>query len=349
MRGEPVERIPTMPQICHDTAVRIYEEDWIAGMMRCQEQPALIHDYVIRLARQTGCDGLRLWRLGEPINAVRDGDQVFQVDPATGERIGKSDLHGGGWIVPFRPEPPIETLDDARKAVRALRYTDEQIEQITRARARVPDLFVASNSVGLTMDTYTALRGRENAYLDLLERPAYVHAVFEMILEVSLENAERMACIGLDAFLIGDPAASASLISPRHFERFCVPYYRRYCQHFAGRDTLIYMHVCGNSAPILEMMADTGVHCIEPLDTLAGVSVADAKRRVGHRVVLMGGVNTLLLAQGTPDEVTAEAIRCCREGGPDRYILAAADMVPPATPLANLQAMVDVARKSLWK
>ena len=97
------------------------------------------------------------------------------------------------------------------------------------------------------------------------------------------------------------------------------------------------------------MLADTGAHVVEPLDPLGGVEVADAKRRIGQRVALMGGVNTLTLADGTPDEVRAEAIRKCREGGPHGYILAAGDMVPPNTPLANLQAMVDVARFSLWR
>ena len=96
-------------------------------------------------------------------------------------------------------------------------------------------------------------------------------------------------------------------------------------------------------------MADTGVHVIEPLDPLGGVSVADAKRRVGHKVALMGGVNTLTLSSGAPEEVQAEAIRKCREGGPYGYVLAAGDMVPPYTSMANLRAMVDVATKSLWK
>lgn len=153
---------------------------------------------------------------------------------------------------------------------------------------------------------------------------------------------------GIDAFYIGDPAASASLISPRHFEEFCLPVYQRFCRHFKGRDILIYIHVCGNSAPILEMLADTGADVVEPLDPLGGVSVADAKRRIGGRVALMGGVNTLTLMGGSPEEVRAEAIPKCREGGPHGYILAAGDMVPPGTSLANLQALVDVARRSSW-
>ena len=112
---------------------------------------------------------------------------------------------------------------------------------------------------------------------------------------------------------------------------------------------IIYIHVCGNSNPILEMLADTGAHTVEPLDPLGGVSVADAKRRIGDRVALMGGLNTLTLAHGTPDEVRAEAIQKCREGGPHGYVLAAGDMVPPTTSLDNLRAMVQVAKDSLWK
>jgi uroporphyrinogen-III decarboxylase len=63
----------------------------------------------------------------------------------------------------------------------------------------------------------------------------------------------------------------------------------------------------------------------------------------------MGGVNMPTLAHGSPEEVRAEAIQKCREGGPYSYVLVAGDIVPPETPLENLQALVDVATKSLWK
>jgi len=245
MRGEPTERIPTMPQLCQDMAVRVFEEDWIYGVQRCLEEPLAIHDYVIRLVRAVGCDGLRLFVPAAPIKTVRDGDLVFQVDEKTGERTGRCDLLGGGEIVPFKRPAPIETLDDARRAVRARLYTDEQIDRLRQARARVPDLFLASNPGGMTFDPYTVLRPREEAYIDILTRPDYVHAVFDMLVDVSIENAERLISAGVDGFYIGDAAASASLISPRHFERFCVPYYQRFTRHFAGRGIPSYLHVCG--------------------------------------------------------------------------------------------------------
>jgi uroporphyrinogen-III decarboxylase len=355
MRREPTERIPVMPQICHDLPVRIYAgetgRDWIDGMRRCVEDPSIIYDLVIRLVRQVGCDGLRLFVKPEPMRLARAGDELVVLDRETGDRIGRIDTHGGGGLIPDRAPAPVETLAEYRSRLDEMSrgFSDEKMELLRRARARVPDLFVASSPGGITMNTYTTFRGREQAMIDFFERPDFVHAAMDMQADASIEQAEKLLTTGIDCLYIGDPAASASLISPRHFEKFCLPGYQKFCRRFRGTGILIYIHVCGNSRPILEMLADTGADAVEPLDPLGGVEVADAKRRIGHRVALMGGLNTLTLANGTPAEVQAEAIRKCREGGPHGYILAAGDMAPPITSLANLQAMVDVARLSLWR
>lgn len=358
MRREGTSRIPSMPQICHDLAVRIYAGlypepggDWIDGMKRCTEDPGVIYDLVIRLVRQTGCDGLRLFVKPEPMRLARHGDELIVLDRETGDRIGRIDTHGGGGYIPDRQSPPPETLEEYRARLEGMRreFTDRKMDLLRHARARVPELFVASAPGGITMNTYTALRGREKAMTDFFERHDFVHAAMDMQSDVMIERAQRLLETGIDCLYIGDPTASASLISPQHFERFCLPAYQKFCHHFRGSGTLIYIHVCGNSRPILEMLAGTGADAVEPLDPLGGVEVVDAKRRIGQRVALMGGLNTLTLAHGTPEEVRDEAIRKCREGGPHGYILAAGDMVPPNTPLENLQAMVDVATKSLWR
>ena len=355
MRRERTERIPVMPQICHDLAVRIYEgafaADWIDGMRSCAENPDLIYELIIRLARQTGVDGLRLFVRSDPLRVERSGDSLLVLDPPGKERFGRLDIHGGGEFVPDRQEPPVDTLTEYRARLKRLEmeFTEEKLELLRRARDRVPDLFVASAPGGITMNTYTKFRGREQAMVDLYERPDFVRAAFDMQTDVMIIRAEKLIRTGIDALYIGDPAASASLISPGHFEEFCLPAYRKFCRHFRDAGILIYIHICGNSRPILEMMADTGAHAVEPLDPLGSVSVEDAKRRIGKRAALMGGVNTLTLADGTAAQVRAEAVQKCREGGPYGYILAAGDMVPPGTPLENLQALVDVATRSLWR
>jgi len=355
MRREPTERIPTMPQICHDTPARIFasEEgtDWRDGMRRCAERPETMYEYVMRLASRVGCDGIRLFALPDPMTIADEGDDMIAVDAETGRRIGRLDLHGGGALVADHPPPPVESLAEARRRIDRMveDFTDEKMDSLRLHRARVPDMFVASAPGGVTLDTYNTLRGRERAMMDLVEQPGFVAAVLDMQAEAIIQRAAKLLTTGIDALYIGDPSASASLISPQHFEQLCLPAYQKFCNHFKGTDTLIYIHICGNSKPILDMMAASGADVIEPLDPLGGVQVADAKARVGDRVALMGGVNTLTLADGTAQQVRDEAIAKCREGGPHGYILAAGDMVPPATPLENLQAMVNVARKSLWK
>jgi hypothetical protein len=354
-RRQPTPRIPTMPQLLRDTAVHIYEQedgvDWIEATRRCLESLTLSEEYVIRLARHTGCDGIRMRVAPEPLKIARKGDDLIVLDKKTGERIGQIDLHGGGGVMPDRPEATVDTLDEVRTRLDAMvtGLTDESIAVLRDMRDRAPELFIATPPGGITMNTYTILRGRVQAMEDFFDRPDFVKTTMMLQAETVIKRAEKILTAGVDALYIGDPAASASLISPRHFEQFCLPAYQMFCAHFKQRDVLIYIHVCGNSNPILEMLAASGAHVVEPLDPLGGVSVADAKRRIGGRVALMGGVNTLTLASGTADDVRNEAIQKCREGGPHGYILAAGDMVPPQTPLANLQALVDVATKSLWR
>jgi len=354
MWRKPTARIPTMPQICHDTPIRLYAAedgiDWIDALKRCLEDPVASYDYVIRLVEQVNCDGLRLFVPADPMKVQREGDDLIVLDRKTGKRIGTIDKFGGGGLVPDRPPPLVETLEEARKRLDAIaaEFTDEKMELLARTRKRVPKRFVASAPGSITMNTYNLLRGRDQAMVDFFERPEFVSAVMDLQAEAIIKRAERLLPTGIDSLYIGDPSASASLISPAHFERFCLPAYRKFCRHFKDCGIPTYLHICGNSAPILEMMADSGAHVVEPLDPLGGVSVADARRRIGHRVALMGGVSTVVLARGTPAEVKAETIRKCREGGPTGYILAAGDMVPPDTPLENLQTMVDVATKSLW-
>ena len=94
------------------------------------------------------------------------------------------------------------------------------------------------------------------------------------------------------------------------------------------------------------MMADTGADCVEPLDPMGGVDVEDAKRRIGHRGALMGGLSPLTLLESSPEQVFEEAVACCRAGGRDGgYILAAGDMVPDRTPEENIRAMLQAANE----
>lgn len=128
------------------------------------------------------------------------------------------------------------------------------------------------------------------------------------------------------------------------YREFCLPYHRQAAAAFHKLGVKVYLHICGNAAPLLEMMADTGVDAIEPLDPLGGVDLADAKRRVGHRVALKGGINTITLLRGTPEAVAEEVRQCIKaaaEGG--GYLVGSGDDIPRDAPPENIEAMVAAA------
>jgi MtaA/CmuA family methyltransferase len=244
----------------------------------------------------------------------------------------------------------VETIEDVKQIVRVRSEDLLKKESFGHLRAATAEahqrgLFVASAPPGFTVNSVAEYRGRQQALIDLAADQDLAHRIMDVALDNAIEHARALVACGVDALYIGDPLASSSVISPRHFEQLCLPRFRLFCSELHQHDSLIYLHICGNSRPILEMMADTGVDCIEPLDPLGGVDVADAKQRVGVRVALMGGVNTLALLNASPDQVYQEATACCRAGGSNGgYVLAAGDMVPDRTPQANVRALVRAAK-----
>ena len=351
MKGGRADRVPCMPQVCHGHCINLFYDNYREGLRDVVENPGKAWDLMIQAADLYDLDGIRLFRAPAPYKTRAEGDEIIAFDPDSGEKVGIVDTFGGGWVVLDKPELPIETEADLASIPKPIK-ADELVgqewfaklsEAITKAH---PKRFVASAPAGFTVNYLGYRRGKEQALVDLMLEPNLCNKIMDIALEISIEEAKALVKCGIDCLYIGDPSSSSSLISPQHWEQYCLPRFRIFCDELHKEDVLIYIHICGNSNPILEMMADTGADCVEPLDPLGGVEVADAKKRIGDRVALMGGVNTLSVLQGTPESVRAEALKCCRDGGPDgSYILASGDMVPDFSPKENLMALVQTAKE----
>jgi len=343
-RGRP-DCVPVLPQIWLDHAARISGIDPLSIM----ERPELGARAMLDTARHYGLDGFRTFLIYEPRRVVREGNVVYDLDPKTGEKIGLIDLEGGWGVKPFKPPNYVQDLGDvARIPVPSARsYWDSglcvHLRQVVQEAG--PDHLVVGRGLGFTMNWLIAQRG-DYALYDLYDHPRLVHALCEKGLQIGLEMTQAMRDAGIELFMLGDATASCDVISPDHFREFVFPYYQTYCEEVHRLGALVYAHVCGNQTPLAEMLADAGVDCIEPMDPSRGVDPADMKRRVGRRVALMGGVATLTLLQGTPQQVEEEARNCIlKAGGDGGYILAAGCMVPRDTPEENIRALVKTAHE----
>lgn len=224
---------------------------------------------------------------------------------------------------------------------------DGQVEPVKKVLEEVgEDAFIAGTAANQSMNFLVSMRGPQQALIDLIDNPKLAHSIMELGTEISIQIGYALIEAGVDAIYIGDAWSSSTLISPQHYKEFCFPYHKKATEAFHKRGVPVYLHICGNCMPILEFMVETGVDGIEPLDPLGGVDIGEVKRRVGDKVCLKGGVNTLTLFRGTPEEVMREAKDCIEKAGKKGYILGSGDDIPAEAPIENVKAMVMASR--IW-
>jgi uroporphyrinogen-III decarboxylase len=81
------------------------------------------------------------------------------------------------------------------------------------------------------------------------------------------------------------------------------------------------------------------------METIAGMNIAEVRRRYGNRLFITGGIDvSQLMAFGTPDEVRARCEQAIREAGETGYFLGSTTELGPQVRVENILTMVDVAR-----
>lgn len=197
------------------------------------------------------------------------------------------------------------------------------------------------------------LYGVEPMIYKTYDDPAWVHELLAALTEKKLKFIEEsLAGADFDLIEMGGGAASSTVISPKIFKNFVLPYDRTLhdALHSAGHK-LVY-HTCGGMMAILELIVENGCDASETLSP-AGVGgdavMEEIKQRIGDKVCLIGGMDQVnLLTNGTPAEIRAEVRRLFEALGPGGgYILSASDHFFDAPP-ENLRAFAKAGQECVY-
>ena len=98
--------------------------------------------------------------------------------------------------------------------------------------------------------------------------------------------------------------------------------------------------------PIIDMIIDTGIHALHPIDPNARMDLGEVKKKYGHRVCLVGNVDcAYTLTWGTLEEVRDDVKRCVKQaargGG---YICMSSNSIHSAVKPENYVEMVKAIR-----
>jgi uroporphyrinogen decarboxylase len=106
-------------------------------------------------------------------------------------------------------------------------------------------------------------------------------------------------------------------------------------------------HTDGDLWPIIDMIIDSGISCLDPIDPQAGMDLTEVKEKYGDRVALKGNVDCAqTLSYGTVEEVIAETKEVIRKGGPGGgFILSSSNSIHASVKPENYMAMLDTLRE----
>jgi uroporphyrinogen decarboxylase len=197
------------------------------------------------------------------------------------------------------------------------------------------------------------LRGFEDWFCDFALNAKALAALFDVVLEVTLQVARReLEAVGRDVDIVicADDLGTQQglLVSYDDYRRHIKPRHQKYFQqiHDLSPAKLLF-HSCGSLAAVIPDLIDIGVDILNPVQvTAAGMDPVELKRRYGARLTFWGAMDTQqVLPRGTVAEVRRmgeERIEQLGERG--GFVLAACHNLQPDVPLENVLAMFRHAR-----
>lgn len=183
------------------------------------------------------------------------------------------------------------------------------------------------------------LRGINRLMVDFYDDPDFVRDLVDFVVDMEVAFGRAQVAAGADLIGIGDPAAS--LIGPARYDEFIYSAHRRMVTALHEAGAICRLHICGDNRRVLPAMAQLGV---EIIDVDSKVPMAEARRAVGPKQVLVGNLDPVRsIHDGTPATIHRDLVACHDQAKPP-HIIGGGCEIPRGTPMANLEALVDFAR-----
>ncbi len=207
------------------------------------------------------------------------------------------------------------------------------------------NIFIRGNCDQSPFSLSSLIRGIEPWLMDIAdeEKHELVHKLLRYSTDITTQFIRAMAETGAHMTSNGDSVAGPELISPDMFRAFALPYEQRIVEASHALGLPYFLHICGNTEPIIDAMIESGSDGLE-LDYRTNPQFAHDK--IKDRAIFIGNIDPSgVLALGTPaivEEKTRELLTVFSDT--PRFILNAGCAIPSITPAENLRRMISTAR-----
>ncbi|MBP6507167.1 MAG: uroporphyrinogen decarboxylase family protein [Opitutaceae bacterium] len=327
LRGEPTPRVPVAPLAVHFCA-RVTG----VSLHRYSSDAAALAEAVLRYYDRFRPDAI-----------VVSADTWVSAQ-AMGATVGPlaEDQPWGG-----RGEPRVRNLADVRALPLPEVATQGRYPLMLDALRRVVAAVGGEVAVVACFDQFpfslaAALMGINELMLALNDDPALVRALMARCHDYALAYGQALAAAGADVLTGGD--SPAGLIGPQRYREIALPFERQLIAALkVATGKPVALHICGNAAPILADMADSGADLLE-IDYRTDLALAC--RTVGPEIALWGNLDPVaVLAQGSAHDVALAARQALAAAkGHRRFVLGTGCTLAVETPFANVAALIAAVR-----
>jgi uroporphyrinogen decarboxylase len=183
------------------------------------------------------------------------------------------------------------------------------------------------------------VRGTTEFMMDLVENPEGAHKLIDLCTRVVIDwlkaQHRAMGDTVEGIFILDD---IVGFVNEKYYQEFAHPYLKRICDSFPADWVKLY-HNDAEVNACLDHLPDVGFNM---LNWGKQRNIREVKRRVGHRMCLMGNVNPLEIAvRGTPAEVKKATFDVLDGSGGEGIVLSVGGGVSPGMPRANIAAMLE--------
>jgi uroporphyrinogen decarboxylase len=192
--------------------------------------------------------------------------------------------------------------------------------------------------------------GMENYFAKMHTDPAVVDAVTRHIVDFYLEINEKLFDLAgdkIDAFFFGNDFGTQLdlLISPEHFDRFVMRYFREFTVQAHRRGYKVVLHSCGSIDRVIPRLIDAGVEILHPIQAMArNMDAESLAKKYNGKIVFMGGVDTQrILPFGNADDVRKEVRRLKALFGQNFIVSPSHESILLNVPPENIAAMSEAA------
>jgi len=278
--------------------------------------------------------------------------EAYRYEPADREGVYSRDEWGivmvlGDDIMPSPVEHPLKREEDLRTFQPPDPRAPHRLARLASAVHRFKGIKPVVLGISDCFAIPWKLRGLTDFLMDLAINPKFAKKIIDMVVEYNYELVRAAHQIGVDIIRPTDDYAfnTGPMMSPQMWREFFQPGLKKIVEVAHSLGMKVVKHTDGLITELIEPILETGIDALHPIEPLPGQSLAEFKKRFGHRVCLIGNINCKeVLTSGSPEMVVEDVRRCLKEGAAGGgYMIASSNSVHSGVPSQNFLAYMEAA------